>query len=344
MFQTASPRKRSERKVLFLLLGLVLLLTPPQQPMAVAQELKGSDQILFLGKPFKYLYHQIMSDHLTLWFYVPSGESITPGKEVISLWQFSKDFSLVDVVRSSQEAIKKGKGEILTQGGATHREYFAALLNPCESDRCVEILLQRFWQEPDGIRGIYYSREFSGLDKEKAVQNEALGSMHQWLAEIRRLQTPQPWKHPPPPDLSLTKEYVKVFTKEGLALAAEGAPSALKYLKEALALAPEDPFAYLTLGLGAAMLARKAEAMQKGGGIEGSKLAEKLWNEALRRFEAQGKNEGPRSQCLYLLGDLYEHVFGDPQKAAEFYARALQLNPKHPGARRGGEKIKREKP
>lgn len=340
MSQTTSPRKGQERKAFFLFLGLVLLSSFTLQSMAVAQESKGGHQILFLGRPFKYLYHQVMSDHLTLWFYVPSGESVTPGKEVISLWQFSTDFSLIDVVRSSQEAIKKGRGEILTQGGATSREYFAALLNPCASGRCIEIMLQRFWQEPDGIRGIYYSKELSGLGKGEAVQSEALGPLHQWLDEIRRLKTPEPWKHPPPSDASLIRDYVKAFTKEGLALAAEGAPLALKYLNEALALAPEDPFAYLTLGLGAAMVARKAEAVEKGGGLEQSRLAEKLWNEALRRFEAQGKNEGPRSQCLYLLGDLYEHVFGDPRKAAEFYARALQLNPKHPAARRGGERIK----
>lgn len=321
---------------------LFFLLSP--NASAIAQESKNSNQIIFLGKPFHFLYHKAMSAHLTLWFYVPIGQAVTTGKEVISLWEFSKDSSFHDVIWASQEAVKKGNGEMLTKGGSTSREYYGAFLNPCELDRCLEILLHRFWQEPDGVRGIYYSREFLGKDKESRARKEAQRQMDQWIVEIRRLRTPQPWKYPPSPDPSRMKEYAKILTKEGLALAAAGDPAGPQYLKEAADLTPDDPFTFMNLGIVTAMVARKAESMKQGGGLEGSRLAERSWRKALSLFEAQGGNEKHRWQSFYLLGDSYEHVFGDPGQAAECYEKALQLNPKHPAATKGLERVKVKKP
>ena len=154
MLQIRSARSPKGKGVCLLGLGILFLFLSPNAS-AIAQESKNSNQIIFLGKVFHFLYYKPMSAHLTLWFYVPTGQTATIGKEVISLWEFSKDFSFHDVIQSIQGEVRKGKGEMLTQGGSTNREYYGAFLNPCELDQCLEILLNRFWQEPEGVRGIY---------------------------------------------------------------------------------------------------------------------------------------------------------------------------------------------
>jgi tetratricopeptide (TPR) repeat protein len=301
--------------------------------IAVAQDPKDSARMIFLGKTFEFLHHRALSGGAKFWEYTPRDEEILGIKEHILLWQFSKKESLSQVVQTFQDIIQKGQGEMLTQGGSTNREYFDAFFYTCERNQCVEFTLNRLWQDGNGVRGASYMKKFEGPDQELLARKTATAYLDPWLREFRQLNLPQPWKVPPSSNSPYIQRQAKAYTKEGLALVANGDLKGRSLLEKAKDLTPNDPIAHMNYANVLMVIARNLEPQGGNAALQRYQEAEASWFSALSLIELQNGKEALRAQCLFKLGEIHEYAYADTKKAAEFYEKALRLNPNHPSAR-----------
>ena len=134
------------------------------------------------------------------------------------------------------------------------------------------------------------------------------------------------------------------------ALRAKTPGEALSMLKQAMALAPEQPSVHLNY---ATLLFKEGQAMLASGKKEDGRAVFREVEKELLSALRLAKNEPDsirraqlKSQSSFLLGDVNFFVFSNKEKAKGYYQEALWYDPQHPGAlearTRYGESLERK--
>ena len=110
----------------------------------------------------------------------------------------------------------------------------------------------------------------------------------------------------------------------------------LKILKQTILIAPEEPDIHMNY---ASVLFVKGQRLFQSGYNESAKeIFSEVENEltlAIKLYEKdqiKDKDDHSKSQCYFLLGDIYCHVYEDKVKARSLYQKALEYNPDHSAA------------
>lgn len=302
----------------------------------------SNSQIDFFGERYEFLNHSQLKDGTELWEYIPDNLSVYDAKSSVIIFNFAKTVKMDQAIFSSLKADETGEEKILKEERPSNDEYYGIILFSCVKHNDIELVFEHYWQQGGTLKGVHCTKKFTGDKRKEYVDNVINNYLDSWFSEFKNTSMPQPWIKPPAASSPFIKRQIKELTKKGMSMIQGGDLNGLALLEKTIKLAPDDPIVYMNTGSVIAMLAMKTEGTgDKKLTINAFKKAEYYWNEALRRFDAQGGHKINHAQCLFQLGDTYEYIYGDKDKAAEYYKKALQLDQNNTLARVALEKMKK---
>jgi len=127
---------------------------------------------------------------------------------------------------------------------------------------------------------------------------------------------------------------------KGLALIKKGEfDKGLKLVKKASIIEPEKPDWHMNYG---SMLFTKGQSvLQAGNRKEGEAIFKEVEKELLLAIKLFKEEDNiMKSQCFFLIGDVYFFVFKEREKAQHSYQKALEHYPKHGGAMKAIKRFK----
>lgn len=138
----------------------------------------------------------------------------------------------------------------------------------------------------------------------------------------------------PDAEISPTNKQATIVGNNGILLIKEGKwDEGLGLMKQATEIAPEDPLLHMNYG---SMLFTHGQLIFESDNKQEAKPifneAEREFNLAISLFKDDELGKAIKSQCSFLLGDIYFHVYNDKEKAKSLYKKALEYDPRHSGA------------
>jgi tetratricopeptide (TPR) repeat protein len=117
----------------------------------------------------------------------------------------------------------------------------------------------------------------------------------------------------------------------------------LKILRQALAIAPKEPDMHMNYA--SVLFIKGQQFFQFGFNDNAKKVFKETEDElitAIKLYKSNPSkdiNDRSKSQCYFLLGDIYYYVYENKMRAKSLYQKAIEYNPEHAGAAEALKKI-----
>jgi len=131
----------------------------------------------------------------------------------------------------------------------------------------------------------------------------------------------------------LASEDANIIGNKGLELIQEGKmDEGLDLIRQAIQADPQKPAWYMNYG--SFLFIKGQQILQSGSTQEAYSIFKQAEKELLSAVQLFKESDNQlKSHCFFLIGDIYNYVYNEKEKAKAFYQKSLELYPEHDGAR-----------